>query len=139
MALRKLALAPVYLASRPVRMGSSSKYASSSTVPSHTASRVTDRCKVGCVTEAVKPLPHGSAGTEPLTRVSIRHPVVLQVLFCGEELFYSFVYTSEALHDEPSIQVCNTSSSTSYCSDYSMSSNEHCRCQDAPKLRCLST
>ena len=34
------------------------------------------------------------------------HPFgALQVLFCGEELSYSFVYTSEALQDESSVQV----------------------------------
>lgn len=39
------------------------------------------------------------------------HPFcALQVLFCGEELSYSFVYTSEALQDEPLVQVHTLSS-----------------------------
>ena len=29
----------------------------------------------------------------------------MKVLFCGEELFYSYIYTSEALQDEQGIQV----------------------------------
>lgn len=29
----------------------------------------------------------------------------MKVLFCGEELFYSYVYTSEALQGEQGIQV----------------------------------
>lgn len=29
----------------------------------------------------------------------------MKVLFCGEELYYSYVYTAEALQDEQSIQV----------------------------------
>ena len=34
---------------------------------------------------------------------------MFQVLFCGEELYYSYIYTSEALQRDSDIQVCSMS------------------------------
>lgn len=39
----------------------------------------------------------------------------MKVLFCGEELYYSYVYTAEALQDDHSIQVRFVARSDRFC------------------------
>ena len=39
----------------------------------------------------------------------------MKVLFCGEELYYSYVYTAEALQNDHSIQVRFVAQSTRFC------------------------
>lgn len=66
----------------------------------------------------------------------------LQVLFCGEELYYSFVYTSEALQGDPLIKVSVVDLFLALLQDSHWDSVQEtlaARFPDAPNLRCEIT